>query len=141
MLTYLELSPKNQTKTIKFRVRNTDEGGDYADMTLVVTNTVLSGANCTASIKAKAQALGVAFTGAPTSNINSPSTVKDGKRVTFRKVDVYCSKNAGTHEVHGAIRQKYNHVGGPNDALSLPVTDETTTPDRKGKFNHFIETV
>lgn len=129
---------KNQSKTLKFRVRNTDEGGDYADMTLVVTNTVLSGTNCTASIKAKAQVLGVTFTGAPTSNINSPSTVKGGKRVTFRRADIYCSKNTGTHEIHGAIRQKYNHVGGPNNALSLPVTDETTTPDRKGKFNHFI---
>ncbi len=129
---------KNQTKKVTFRVRNTDEGGDYADITLTVTNSVLSDSDCKANIKAKAQALGSGFTGAATSNINSPSTVKGGKRVTFQKCDIYCSSKTGTHEVHGAIRHKYNVVGGPNNALSLPVTDETTTPDKKGRYNHFI---
>ncbi len=131
------LVSKNKTKTLKFRVRNTDEGGDYADLALVITNSFISD-DCTKSIKAKAQALGVTFTGAATSNINNPTTVKGGKRVTFRRADIYCSKKTGTHEVHGAIRQKYNHVGAANNALSLPVTDETTTPDRKGRYNHFI---
>jgi hypothetical protein len=39
-------------------------------------------------------------------------------------------------EVHGAIREKYNALGGVN-ALGLPITDESTTPDQVGKFNHF----
>lgn len=129
---------KNTTKKVKFRVKNTDEGGDYADITLTVTNSIVSDTDCTESIKAKAQALGTSFTGAATSNINNPTTVKNGKRVTFKKCDIYCSKPTGTHEIHGAIRQKYNAVGGPNNALSLPVTDETKTPDKKGRYNHFI---
>ncbi|QHI34935.1 hypothetical protein IMCC3317_02800 [Kordia antarctica] len=127
----------NQTKTVSFRVRNTDEGDDYADITLLITNTVLADGDCTNGIKAKAQTLGTGFTGAATSNINAPTTVKGGKRVTFQKCDIYCSPKTGPQEIHGAIRLKYNNVGGPNNALALPVTDETTTPDTKGRFNHF----
>lgn len=128
---------KNQTKTVTFRVRNTAEGGDYADISLNVTNSVIADSDCTNAIKAKAQALGAAFTGAATSNLNSPTTVNGGKRVTFQKCDIYCSPRTGPHEVHGAIRRKYNAVGGPNNALVIPATDETATPDRRGRYNHF----
>ncbi|MGG8497063.1 LGFP repeat-containing protein [Tenacibaculum sp. TC6] len=129
---------KNENKSVSFRVRNTDEGGDYADIILQVSNVVIDEADCTNSIKAKAQELGTAFTGSSTSDINNPTSVKGGKRVTFQKCDIYCSPQTGPHEIHGAIRQKYNTVGGPNNDLSLPVSDETTTPDGKGRYNHFI---
>src|SRR5690554_209711 len=128
---------KNESKVVVFRVNNTDDGGDYADITLNITNSVISDSDCTAGIKAKAQALGSAFTGAATSNINAPTAVNSGKRVTFKNCDIYCSPETGTHEVHGAIREKYHAVGGPNNALSLPVTDETATPDKLGRYNHF----
>ncbi|WP_298516345.1 hypothetical protein [uncultured Kordia sp.] len=127
----------NQTKTITFRVRNTDEGDDYADISLQVTNRAIASGDCKNAIKAKAQELGSGFTGAATSNINSPTTVKGGKRVTFQKCDIYCSPASGPQEIHGQIRRKYNAVGGPNNALALPVTDETATPDGRGRFNHF----
>ncbi len=126
----------NSTKIINFRVRNTDEGGDYANLSLTVTNALISDSDCKSLIKAKADELGNAFTGNPVSDINNPETVKGGKRVRFQKCDIYCS-DAGVYEVHGAIRQKYNAVGGPNNDLGLPVTDETTTPDGIGKYNHF----
>ena len=126
----------NTTKTVNFKVRNTDEGGDYANISLTIRNTVISETDCTIAIKAKSEVLGRGFTGNATSNINAPSTVSGGKRVTFQKCDIYCS-SAGTYEVHGAIRHKYNAVGGPNNALHLPITNETKTPDTLGRYNHF----
>jgi hypothetical protein len=40
-------------------------------------------------------------------------------------------------EVHGDIRAKYEALGGAAGPLGLPQTDETTTPDGVGRFNHF----
>lgn len=128
---------KNTSKTITFRVRNTAEGGDYADITLQVRNTSIAADDCKNSIKAKAQELGTGFTGSPRTAIDRPVSIRNGKMVGFQKCDIYCSPQTGPHEIHGAIRQKYNAVGGPDNALGLPATDETTTPDGKGKFNHF----
>ena len=42
----------------------------------------------------------------------------------------------GSHAVCGAIRDKYFALGGAF-VLGNPVTDETTTPDGTGRFNHF----
>ncbi|WP_273406584.1 LGFP repeat-containing protein [Corynebacterium ureicelerivorans] len=39
--------------------------------------------------------------------------------------------------VGGRIRDKRGDLGWENAALGYPVTDELTTPDRKGKYNHF----
>lgn len=127
----------NTTGTIAFRVNNTDEGGDFADISLRFTNQKLTDSDCTTNIKAKAEALGSGFTGPAVSNINSPTTVTGGKKVDFQNCDIYCSAATGTHEVHGDIRAKYDAKGGPNSDLALPVTDETTTPDTIGRFNHF----
>ena len=127
----------NSTKTINFKVKNTDEGGDYANLSLTVTNVLIADSDCKSSIKTKFEELGSAFTGNPITNINNPETVNGGKRVRFQKCDIYCS-DAGVYEVHGEIRKKYNAVGGPDNDLKLPVTDETTTPDGIGKYNHFI---
>src|SRR5664280_1380267 len=49
---------------------------------------------------------------------------------------IYWSPGTGAHEVHGAILGKYLEWGGPA-GYGLPVTDETTTPDGVGRFNHF----
>lgn len=40
-------------------------------------------------------------------------------------------------EVHGAIREKYLALGAEASILGYPLTDETTTPDTVGRFNHF----
>jgi LGFP repeat len=127
----------NTTGTISFRVNNTAEGGDYADISMEFTNLRLSDSDCTTNIKAKAEALGSAFTGAAVSNINAPLTVPNGKKVDFQHCDIYCSPSTGTHEVHGEIRRKYDAKGGPGSDLKLPDTDETATPDGQGRFNHF----
>ncbi|MEP7229744.1 MAG: hypothetical protein ABI691_05800 [Ginsengibacter sp.] len=38
-------------------------------------------------------------------------------------------------EIHGAIYGKWNEMG--REGYGLPITDELTTPDGVGKFNHF----
>ena len=43
---------------------------------------------------------------------------------------------AGARWVFGAILQKYLALGGPS-FLGYPITDESSTPDRRGRFNHF----
>lgn len=40
-------------------------------------------------------------------------------------------------EVHGAIRTKWEQLGGEHSFLGFPVTDELGTPDGVGRFNHF----
>jgi len=40
-------------------------------------------------------------------------------------------------EVHGAIRARYLALGGEASVLGYPTTDETSTPDGIGRFNHF----
>ena len=40
-------------------------------------------------------------------------------------------------EVIGAIRDKWIQLGGASSFLGPPLTDETTTPDGIGRFNHF----
>jgi uncharacterized protein with LGFP repeats len=40
-------------------------------------------------------------------------------------------------EVHGAIAQKWQSLGGTGGFLHAPLTNETATPDGVGRFNHF----
>ncbi len=49
----------------------------------------------------------------------------------------YTSSATGSHQVCGAIRDKYLALGGPTGFLGYPVTDESGTPDGVGRFNHF----
>jgi hypothetical protein len=39
--------------------------------------------------------------------------------------------------VQGAIRAKWEELGGPTSFLGYPVTDELPTPDGRGRYNHF----
>jgi uncharacterized protein with LGFP repeats len=39
--------------------------------------------------------------------------------------------------VHGAIGEKYASLGGASSFLGHPLTNETTTPDGIGRYNHF----
>lgn len=45
--------------------------------------------------------------------------------------------SAGAFEVHGAIREKYLALGAEASILGYPRTDESGTPDGRGRFNHF----
>ncbi|HEY7131410.1 MAG TPA: hypothetical protein VH440_04110, partial [Candidatus Limnocylindrales bacterium] len=49
---------------------------------------------------------------------------------------IVLSQNA-THEVHGAIRDRYDALGDEGSILGYPTTDETGTSDGVGRFNHF----
>lgn len=126
--------PNGQSRPFDFRVDNTDEGGDFATMRLVVSNQALSVNDDCANIDAKAAVLGAAFTG---NAVSGCEAVRGGHRKRFQNCDIYYSAQTGAHEVHGDIRAKYNNKGGPDSDLFLPVTDETTTPDGVGKYNHF----
>src|SRR5664280_354868 len=54
----------------------------------------------------------------------------------FTGGSVYWSMGTGAFEVHGLIGVHYRDLGGPA-GLGYPVTDETTTPDGAGRYNHF----
>lgn len=124
----------NAGVTLRRRVDNADEGGDWAEVSLQIQNSALNDADPCAHIDAKAAALGSGFTGAAVSGCEQ---VRGGHRKRFRNCDIYYSQATGAHEVHGDIRRKYDSKGGPDSDLALPVTDETTTPDGAGRYNHF----
>lgn len=72
--------------------------------------------------------------GYPTSN---ELDVTGGKVSHFQYGDIYWSQGTGAWEMQGAILAKYNQLGANSGSLGLPVTDETNTPTKPGKFNHF----
>ncbi|MGI8751951.1 MAG: DNRLRE domain-containing protein [Acidimicrobiales bacterium] len=57
--------------------------------------------------------------------------------ITYGNCTSYNSPATGTHQVCGAIRDKYNALGGPAGFLGYPTTDETTASDGVGRYNHF----
>lgn len=74
--------------------------------------------------------------GAPT----APEVSDGGVRYrVYEKGRLYWSSQTGVHEVHGQILAKYLALGG-HAKFGAPTTDESTTPDGAGKYNHFIGT-
>jgi LGFP repeat len=55
----------------------------------------------------------------------------------FQGGSIYWHPQTGAFEVHGAIRAKYLALGAESSFLGYPTTDETGTPDGRGRFNHF----
>jgi hypothetical protein len=55
----------------------------------------------------------------------------------FQNGSIYWSPESGAHEVHGLIRAKWAQLGWEKSFLAYPVTDETSTPDNSGRYNHF----
>lgn len=64
-------------------------------------------------------------------------TANGGKAQDFTNGTIYWSAQTGAWSVKGAIRDHYNSLGGPGGFLGYPTTDETTTPDGAGRYNHF----
>jgi uncharacterized protein with LGFP repeats len=60
-----------------------------------------------------------------------------GRRRDFQQGWIYWSPETGAHAVYGTIGQKWNALGRERGFLGYPVTDETGTPDRHGRYNHF----
>ena len=71
--------------------------------------------------------------GAPTADAQ-PTHDGAGRYQVFEHCVYVWHPNTGAHEVQGAIRQRYNQLGG--SAWGFPITDETA-PDKRGRFNHF----
>ena len=62
---------------------------------------------------------------------------KRGRYNHFQNGSIYWTPDTGAHEVHGLIRNKWADLGWERSFLGYPITDELTTPDRIGRFNHF----
>ena len=60
-----------------------------------------------------------------------------GRVRDFERGTIYWTPATGAHEVHGDIRLKWARFGGGRSFLGYPLTDETGTPNRRGRFNHF----
>ncbi len=58
-----------------------------------------------------------------------------GQWQRFEYGDFIWHSDTGAHEVHGAIKDLYHQLGG--SAWGYPTTDESTTPDGFGRYNHF----
>lgn len=59
--------------------------------------------------------------GSPTGNEFS---VASGRAKHYKWGSLYWTSSTGVHEVHGAIRSRYNELGGPSGRLGFPTTDE-----------------
>lgn len=89
------------------------------------------------AIDDKAQGLG-GLPGADQGGLEAVPGVAGGYRQRYAGCAIYWSDATGAHEVHGEIQRKYEAVNGPV-RLGLPTTDETGTPDGRGRFNHFAK--
>jgi hypothetical protein len=58
----------------------------------------------------------------------------------FSNGTIYWSPATGAWMVKGRIWAHYKAIGGPGGVLGYPITDENTTPDGGGRYNHFINT-
>lgn len=71
------------------------------------------------------------------SKIGMPVLLRSGYSQQFQNATAYGAPADTPKEVHGAIRDRYVQFGGPDGWLGFPLTNETGTPDGKGRYNHF----
>ena len=74
--------------------------------------------------------------GYPTSDEVTPSS-GTGRFNSFQNGAIYWSARSGAWEVVGAINGKYVSLGATGSFLGFPQTNECTTPDGIGRYNHF----
>jgi uncharacterized protein with LGFP repeats len=65
-----------------------------------------------------------------------PAGSAGGRMSVFERGAILYRPDIGTFETHGAISRRWRDVGGINN-LGFPLTDELTTPDTRGRYNHF----
>ncbi len=66
-----------------------------------------------------------------------PTPDRVGRFNHFQRGSIYWTPTTGAQEVRGAIRERWSLLGWETSALGYPTTNELTTPDRVGRFNHF----
>jgi len=71
-----------------------------------------------------------------TKELDTPKA-KPGKFNHFQYGSIYWTPQTGAHEIHGDIRNLWSSLGWEQGFLGFPLTDESTCPDGKGRFNHF----
>lgn len=64
----------------------------------------------------------------PAGDLGGKMSLFDGGAILYRP-------DLGTHEIHGAIFHRWRDLGDIN-RLGFPLTDELTTPDTRGRYNH-----
>jgi len=69
--------------------------------------------------------------------IGKPKLLHGGFEQQYQNATAYGAFASAPKEVHGAIRDRYVQFGGPEGWLGFPLTDETATPDGRGRYNHF----
>ena len=90
------------------------------------------------AIRARWLALGAegsAF-GYPISD-ETPAQDRTGRFNNFENASIYWHPQTGAYEVHGLIRDRWRAMGGEMSILGYPTTNESTTPDGIGRYNHF----
>ena len=84
--------------------------------------------------------------GGPASSLGYPVTDEQGTPDGIGRYNhfngsggasIYWTPNTGAWSIQGAIRSKWASMGWETGPQGYPVTDELTTPDGIGKFNHF----
>lgn len=60
-----------------------------------------------------------------------------GRYNHFERGSIYWTPTLGAHVVMGSIRVKWEQLGWERSILGYPITDELTTPDGRGRYNHF----
>jgi glucose/arabinose dehydrogenase len=60
-----------------------------------------------------------------------------GRYNDFQDGGIYWLPDIGARSVHGAIYRAWAGTGWEGGRLGFPLTDETTTPDQVGRYNHF----
>jgi uncharacterized protein with LGFP repeats len=60
-----------------------------------------------------------------------------GRYSLFEHGAIYWTPQAGAHEVRGAIWEKWGSQGWENSFLGFPLTNESGTPAKYGRYNHF----
>jgi len=65
----------------------------------------------------------------------TPDTI--GRYNHFQGGSIYWTPDTGAHEVRGNIHAKWKALGWETSPLGYPTTDEMTTPDGVGRYNHF----
>jgi uncharacterized protein with LGFP repeats len=107
-------------------------------LTVVATVSMAAAFQVYGEIAKKWQSLGGqgGFMGAP---LNDESGTPDGvgRYNHFTGGSIYWTPKSGAHEVHGAIRDKWESLGWERSVVGYPVTDERATPDGVGRYNHF----
>lgn len=69
--------------------------------------------------------------------IGPETALVGGRYRPYRFGNIYWTPGAGAVEVHGAIFDRWGTMRWENGSLGFPVTDELTTPDLAGRYNHF----